>query len=136
MFAALTPQFKAVILGRVKQKPIRPLRTILIALFSAVASALTGLAAYRCFEHLPATIRILGFGAAALAIGLLQGKLFGAAAYKAAGVGAFVGVCVLWTPVVLVTYGFALAGIHYLIAFAGIVAVGVQWGAKASAGRR
>jgi hypothetical protein len=106
------------------------LRTILITLFSAVASAASGLAAYRGFEHLPGTVRIIGFGVAALLIGLLQGKLFGAAAYKAAGVGAFLGVCVLWTPVVLVTYGFALAGIHYLFAYAGIVAVGVQWGAK------
>jgi hypothetical protein len=105
------------------------LRTILIALFSAVASAAIGLAAYRGFEHLPGTLRIIGFGAAALVIGLLQGRLFGAAAYKAAGVGAFLGVCVLWTPVVLVTYGLALAGLHYVVAYAGIVAVGVQWGA-------
>jgi hypothetical protein len=108
------------------------LRTILIALFSAVLSASGGLAVYRGFEHLPGTARIVGFGVAALLIGLLQGRLFGAAAYKAAGVGAFLGVCVLWAPVALVTYGFALAGIHYLITYAGIVAVGVQWGAKMS----
>ena len=105
------------------------MRTILIALFSALASAAIGLAAYRGLEHLPGTIRIIGFGAAALVVGLLQGRLFGAGAYKAAGVGAFLGVCVLWAPVVLASYGFALAGLHYLVAYAGIVAVGVQWGA-------
>jgi hypothetical protein len=109
------------------------LRTILIALFSAVVSASGWLAVYRGFEHHSGTARILGFGVAALLIGLLQGRLFGAAAYKAAGVGAFLGVCVLWAPVVLLTYGFALAGLPYLATYAGIVAVGAQWGAKALA---
>ncbi len=106
------------------------MRTILIALFSAAASAACAFAAFRFPVQLSDSASIIASGLFALVLGLLQGKLFGPAAYKAVGVGTFLGLCVIWAPVVIVTYGFALAGLPYLVAYAGIAAVGVQWSVK------
>jgi 1,4-dihydroxy-2-naphthoate octaprenyltransferase len=116
--------------GLLNQSSIHPVQTILIALFSAAVSAACGFAALHLSDALPSSINLIVLGLVALFIGLLHGKLFGPAAYKAVGVGAFLGLCIIWTPMALITNGWALAGLPYLVAYAGIAAVGVQWSAK------
>jgi hypothetical protein len=105
-------------------------RTILIALFSAAVSAASGFAALHLADDLSSSVNLMALGLFALLVGLLHGKLFGPAAYKAVGVGAFLGLCTIWAPMVLIIYGWALEGLPYLVAYSGIAAVGVQWSAR------
>lgn len=77
-------------------------------------------------EAWPAWAKLGALAAAAFAAGTIQGKLIGGEYVKTAVLGAFLGVLLLWTPVVLVTYGFALLALPLLIAYAAIVGAGVR----------
>jgi len=46
------------------------------------------------------------------------------------GMGAFFGLLILWLPVVLVTYGFALIGLPLLVGFGMLVFFGAKIGAN------
>ena len=67
------------------------------------------------------TLYALGF-----LLGCVQGQLFGREHVKAVGYGALAAVLLLWTPIVVVTYGFALLGIPLVIAYAACVAAGAK----------
>jgi hypothetical protein len=62
---------------------------------------------------------------------LLLGRLFGPGDHVAVGIGAFLGALLLWTPIIVVTYGLGMLGVPFLMAYAFVVALG----AKYSAGR-
>jgi len=46
----------------------------------------------------------------------------------ALGIGSFIGILILWLPVVLATYGFALLALPFLAAFATLVVAGATLG--------
>jgi hypothetical protein len=108
------------------------MRKYLIGLCSFAVSTPAALLFYWYGENLPGLLRLAGWGVVGVAAGLLLGRLFGPRDYFAVGIGAFIGALLLWTPVVVVTYGFALLGVPFLVAYAATVALG----AKYSAGRR
>ncbi|WP_427912645.1 hypothetical protein ACPWT1_18775 [Ramlibacter sp. MMS24-I3-19] len=61
--------------------------------------------------------------------GFVLGAIFGRECVRAIGWSAFVAAAVACLPVVLVTYGFALAGAPLVAAFAIVVAAGARCGA-------
>jgi hypothetical protein len=94
--------------------------------FSFVASPLCGYLFFLYSEQIPGMGRIAAFIFAGFAVGAAQGAIFGHSLYKSIAAGAFLGLLLLWTPVVFVTYGFALLGLPLLMVFAGCIAVGAR----------
>jgi len=101
-----------------------------IGVFSTVVSLLTVFLNYTCLENFSGTVRISAIVASALAIGICQGFFFERVWHKAIGIGTFVGISILWTPVVAVTYGFALLYLPLLTAFAVLAFFGARLGAN------
>lgn len=81
-------------------------------------------------DDFPDVLRIVGIIVAGFAAGMAQGALFGASCGIPIGVGAMFGAMLLWTPVVIITYGFALLGLPLLLAYACCVYLGVQCSAR------
>ncbi|MFC3378154.1 hypothetical protein ACFOLJ_20215 [Rugamonas sp. CCM 8940] len=77
---------------------MRLTQRLFIIVFSFLTSAFSG---YYFFVHLEkpnVALSVAGLIASGFFFGLLQGWLFGAAAYKAVKLGAFLGVLLLWIP--------------------------------------
>lgn len=68
-----------------------------------------------------------GIFAIGLCIGIATGWLFEKQKPWIVGVTAFITVCIIWAPSVLVTYGFSLLGMPLLIAYAIVVTIGAQY---------
>jgi hypothetical protein len=102
----------------------------MIGVFSTVVSLLTVFINYTCLENFSGTVRICAIVASALAIGICQGFFFERVWHKVIGIGTFVGISILWTPVVVVTYGFALLYLPLLAAFAILAFFGARLGAN------
>ncbi|MCX7294165.1 hypothetical protein [Janthinobacterium sp.] len=101
----------------------------LIGIVSATTSIGAAFLAYMYAEPLPDALKVLTVIAVGLVTGILQGMLLGSSWLKTIGISAFLGALLLWTPVVLVTYGFAVVALPLLAAFAAIVWVGGKLGA-------
>jgi hypothetical protein len=101
-------------------------REALVCMFSMALSPAIAFLYYFYFEQMAAAMAIAGLILVAFATGALQATLFGGRSYKAIGAGAFLGASVLWMPVVVVTYGFALLGLPLLAAYAAVVALGAK----------
>jgi hypothetical protein len=106
------------------------LKAGLIGTVSAVVGFLVAYFVQISFEHLTLPLRWVVMLVSALAAGAFQGLLFGQSWPKVIGIGSFVGLLVLWSPVVVVTYGFALAAVPLLAAIALLVFFGARLGAK------
>jgi len=102
-------------------------RTLAATAASLVATPLCAVGFFIGAESLPDWARIAGLIALAPLLGLMLGALFGRDAFKPIGLGAFAGLLLIWTPLVLVTYGMALMGIPLLAAYAACVALGVRF---------
>jgi hypothetical protein len=61
-----------------------------------------------------------------LTIGCVMGSTFKTAAPRPVAIGAFAAALILWLPVVVVTYGFALLGVPLLVAYAACVQAGAR----------
>lgn len=103
--------------------------TALTGISSAAITLLVVFANYAGLENFSGAVRLLAIILSALAIGAGQGFFVQRARHKTVGIGAFVGLSILWLPVVFVTYGFALMGLPFLAAFAMLVFLGAKAGA-------
>jgi hypothetical protein len=65
-------------------------------------------------------------------LGLLLGIVFGRRASPQIGKGAFIAASLLWTPVVIGTYGFALMAAPLLVAYGALTAAGAWFGGISS----
>ena len=107
-------------------------RSIAAASTSFVASFVLAWATYRFLQSFGgAAIAVCAY-LGAFALGALLGLLFGRQHVRGLAFGAFVAVALLWTPVVLVTYGFALAGFPLLVIFAACLAFGAWLGSRST----
>ncbi|WP_409026878.1 hypothetical protein OX462_19845 [Janthinobacterium sp. SUN098] len=102
----------------------------LVGILSATTSIGAAFLAYMYAESLPDVLKVLAVIAAGLLTGILQGIVLGSSWLKTIGISAFLGALVLWTPVVLVTYGFAVVALPLLAAFAAIIWLGGKLGAS------
>ena len=102
-------------------------RTLAAAAAGLVATPTCAVLFFTHADPLPGWGRIAGLVALAPLLGVVLGKLFGRGAFLPIGAGAFAGLLVIWAPVVVVTYGFALMGVPLLAAYAGCVALGVRF---------
>lgn len=75
-------------------------------------------------------VLVAAFAACAAGAGMVLGRVFGSGYANSIGVGAMLALLLLWTPVVFVTYGFALAGIPILIAYAYCFVLGARWSGR------
>ena len=105
-------------------------KTRLIGAFSAVVSFFAAFFVCTSFENFSGMVRVSAVVAAALAIGACQGLFIERQWHKAVGLGTFVGMFILWLPVIAVTYGFALLALPLLAAFAVLVFYGAKLGAR------
>lgn len=106
------------------------IKTALIGITSAVISFLVGFFNYTGFENYSGTVRLAAIILSALAIGMCQGLFVERAAHRTIGVGAFFGLLILFSPIIVVTYGFALMALPLLAAFALLVFFGAKIGAN------
>ena len=104
-------------------------RTGLIGISSAVISLFVGFFNYAGLENFSGIVRLVAIVLSALAIGVCQGFFVQRAGHRAVGMGAFFGLLILWLPVVVVTYGFALMALPLLAAFSMLVFFGAKVGA-------
>lgn len=102
--------------------------TGLVGVFSAVISLIVALANYTGLENFSGTVRLVAIVLSALAIGVCQGYFVQPRRHKAIGIGAFFGLCILWSPVVMATYRFALMGLPFLAVFAMLAFFGANAG--------
>lgn len=72
-------------------------------------------------------VLLAAFAACAAGAGMLLGRIFGSGYANSIGVGAMLALLLLWIPVVFVTYGFAIAGIPILVAYAYCFVLGARW---------
>lgn len=103
-------------------------KTLQIGAFSAIISFLTAFLIYRGLENFSGIVHVFAIIACGLMIGACQGFLIERPSHNAIGIGTFVGTLILWSPVVVVTYGFALAAVPFLAAFAVLVSCGAKLG--------
>ena len=102
----------------------------LIGISSAIITFLVAFSNYRGLEDFSGIIRLIAIVLSALAIGMCQGFFVERAGHLAIGTGAFFGLLILYSPVVVVTYGFALMALPLLAAFALLVFFGAKIGAN------
>lgn len=95
-----------------------PTVSILVAFFNCTS-----------LENFFGIVRLVAIVLSALAIGIFQGFFVRRSAHRIVARGAFFGLLLLWSPVVLVTYGFALMALPLLAAFAMLVFFGAKVGA-------
>ncbi|WGG53218.1 hypothetical protein [Rugamonas sp. DEMB1] len=100
----------------------------LIGITSAVISFLGAYFNYSGLEDFSGIVRLIAIILSALAIGMCQGFIVDRAGHRAIGTGAFFGILILFSPVVVVTYGFALMALPLLAAFALLVFFGAKIG--------
>jgi hypothetical protein len=105
-------------------------RTGFIGVSSATISLLVAFFNYRSLENFSGTVRLVAIVLSALVIGMCQGFFVQRSGHRAVGIGAFFGLLILWSPVVLVTYGFALMALPLLAALAMLVFFGTKIGAN------
>ena len=104
------------------------IKTVLVVVVSAVISFLCAFVNYAGLENYPGVVRLIAIAASALTIGACQGFFHKRPRHGAIGAGAFLGLLVLWSPVVVVTYGFALMSLPLLAIFAMLVFFGAKIG--------
>jgi hypothetical protein len=107
-------------------------RVFFVAVGSAALTMLGAFLIYVLLEKLPGIVQLSALVPLALCLGVGLGRLAGGQTFKAAGVGAFVGMLVLWTPVVFATYGFGLLYLPLLALYALIVSWGAKIGGKST----
>ncbi|WP_395404833.1 hypothetical protein ACHMW6_01110 [Pseudoduganella sp. UC29_106] len=95
---------------------------------SAALSAAAAFLIYVMLEEQPGIVQLAALAAAGVLIGILVGCVAGAGYAKVTGAGAFAGTVVLWTPVVLVTYGFALLYLPLFALYGVLVALASKAG--------
>lgn len=103
-------------------------RTGWIGTLSAILSFLAVFLIYTSLEHFPGTVTVLAIVVCGFVIGLGQGWFVQPPQHRTIGMATFVGLLILWLPVVLVTYGFALLAVPLLAAFALLVFFGARLG--------
>lgn len=103
-------------------------KTGIIVASSAVANPLAAFIAHTALEDFSGLIQWLAVVMTGLAAGMLEGIFIGRPWHKAIGIGTFIGTLILWSPVVIVTYGFALLALPLLAAFAVLVWFGAKLG--------
>ncbi len=106
------------------------MKTGLIGAFSIILSTLSASLVYMVFEAYPGWVKLLAIVFCALLIGALQGFFIRPSHHKVVGIASFIGIVILWLPVVLATYGFALLALPLLAAFARLVLAGATLGSK------
>ncbi|MES2832453.1 MAG: hypothetical protein V4695_10715 [Pseudomonadota bacterium] len=97
-------------------------------LFSAVITCFVAFLNYTELENFSGIVRLLAIVLSGLAIGMCQGVFVDREMHMAIGLGAFYGMLVLMSPVIVVTYGFALMSLPLLAVFAMLVFFGAQIG--------
>lgn len=102
----------------------------LFGISSAVITFFVAFFNYRSLENFSGIVRLIAIVLSALAIGMCQGFFVQRSGHRALGMGAFFGLLILWSPVVMVTYGFALMALPLLAAFAMLVLFGAKVGAN------
>jgi hypothetical protein len=85
---------------------------------------------YRYSEHQPGWLRLMEWVAVGGLAGVVFGRIFGRGHHRTIGAGAFAGMLLLWTPVVLNTYGFALIAVPILMAYGVIAGLGARHGGR------
>jgi tetrahydromethanopterin S-methyltransferase subunit F len=102
--------------------------------FSAASSFLSSLfgvwITYRYAEGIGTVVVTCAFYIVGILLGCANGLLFGRNSAKTIGYAALFAVLLLWTPVVLATYGFALIAIPLVIAYAACVYFGADFVTK------
>jgi hypothetical protein len=97
---------------------------------SSVAAIVGAIGTYFLFPGTSPVVFTLALIAVELTLGIGIGFFACDASIKSIGFGAFVGLLIVWTPVVAVTYGFALLALPLLFLTAGALAVGSRLGRK------
>jgi cobalamin synthase len=112
-------------------------RTGLIGTLSAILSFLAVFLIYTSLEPFPGAVTVLAIAVCGVVIGLGQGWCIQPPQHRTIGMATFVGLLILWLPVVFVTYGFALLAVPLLAVFALLVFFGARLGShlRASACR-
>lgn len=103
-------------------------KKVIIGASSAVVNPLTAFVAHTAFENFSGSVQWLAVAMTGLSTGMLEGIFIGRPWLRAIGIGTFIGTLILWSPVVLVTYGFALLALPLLAAFAVLVWFGAKLG--------
>jgi uncharacterized membrane protein len=104
-------------------------KTGLIGALSAVLSFLAVFLIYMSFDNFSAMVNLFAIVLCGLGIGIIQGFFIKRPQHRTIGIATFVGILILWLPVVLVSYGFALLALPLLAAFAMLVFFGARLGA-------
>ena len=82
---------------------------------------------YFAFGHyLPGAILLGALPVVAVGAGYAQGRMMGHQYFVSIGCGALLALLLMWAPLVVLTYGFALMGVPVLMALAACAA----WGAR------
>lgn len=112
-------------------------RTGLIGTLSAILGFLAVFLVYTGLERFPGVVMVSSIAVCGLVIGMGQGWFIPPARHRTIGMATFVGLLILWLPVVFVTYGLALLALPLLAAFALLVFFGARLGShlRASACR-
>jgi len=100
-------------------------------LAGTLGAVLNPIAAWLLFSHLPEPtfVTLVAAGiAAALVLGMIEGLLIRRPNLSVVIVGTLLGGLLMWIPMVVMTYGFALMGIPLLAAFAVFVWFGARIG--------
>lgn len=100
-------------------------------LAGTLGAVLNPIAAWLLFSHLPEPtfVTLVAAGiAAALVLGMIEGLLIRRPHLSVVIVGTLLGGLLMWIPMVVMTYGFALMGIPLLAAFAVFVWFGARIG--------
>jgi hypothetical protein len=105
-----------------------PTKTFALGAGSGIATMLGTFIIYLTTERFPGVVSLTAMVPMGLVIGCLLGLVAGSNLAKAVGIGAFIGILILWTPVVVVTYGFALLALPLLALYSSLVAVGAKVG--------
>lgn len=105
-------------------------KKLLSTVLSIFISPLFAYISFMYFEEYSGVVRIGALVLAGIAAGIAQGALFGERFYMTIGVGALLGALVMWAPIVMVTYGFALLGLPVLMAYAACVGVGAKFSGR------
>ncbi len=96
------------------------------AVSSFISSFLGAWASYRFAEGAGGIVTIGAFYVVGFLLGCVHGLVFGRSYVKTVGYGALAAVLLLWAPVVVVTYGFALLGTPLVVAYAAFLAIGAR----------
>jgi Mg/Co/Ni transporter MgtE len=103
-------------------------QTAIVGACGAVANPLAAFIAHTVFEDFSGLVQWLAVVITGLSIGMLEGIFIARPLHRAIGIGTFIGLLIIWSPVVMVTYGFALLALPLLAAFAVLVWLGTKLG--------